>query len=78
MTSRSAGLRDQARRGRGRSEDPLAPVSPVFVVPGGAVEPREDKRFFVRTSALQAPTFEDRPRAERGVARTEAVSSSSP
>jgi hypothetical protein len=45
----------QARRGRGRSEDPLAPVSPVFVVPGGAVEPREDRRFFVRTSALQAP-----------------------
>jgi hypothetical protein len=45
----------QAGRGRGGSEDPLAPVSPVFVVPGRAVEPREDKRFFAWTSALQAP-----------------------
>ena len=38
----------QARRGRGRSEDPLAPVTPVFVIPGCAVEPREDERFIIR------------------------------
>lgn len=51
----------QAGRGRGRSEDPLAPITPVFFVPGASIGPRKDKRSIIGPAALPTgPSIEAR------------------
>ncbi len=51
----------QAGRGRGRSEDPLAPIRPVFFVPGASIGPRKDKRSIIGPTALPTgPSIEAR------------------